>query len=73
MSDKQATYLGDGVYAQGHGSCEVRIYTSDGITETNSIYLEPQSIDRLNNFVKNLWKKPLDVIAHHELKKEWEK
>ena len=72
MSEKKAAYLGDGAYVEGHGSCEVRIYTSDGITETNEIFLEPQAIAKLNKFADRLWK-PLEVIAHHEMKKEWEK
>jgi hypothetical protein len=72
MSEKQATYLGDGVYAEDDAYCQIRLYTSNGITVTNEIFLEPQAIDRLNKFANSLWN-PIKVVAHHELKKEWEK
>ena len=67
MSEKQATYLGDGVYAEDD-SCQIMLYTGNG----NEIFLEPQAIAKLNKFADRLWK-PLEVIAHHEMMKEWEK
>lgn len=44
-------YIGDGVYAKfdGYG---VWLYTSDGVTVTNEIYLEPSVFATLKNFVE---------------------
>ena len=48
MKDK--IYLGDAVYAtfDGYG---VNLTTEDGVSITNSIYLEPQVLDALNKFI----------------------
>jgi len=72
MSEKKATYLGDGVYAEEDSYItQIRLYTSNGVKVTNEIFLEPQSIHKLIKFTDLLWK-PEQVVAHHELKKEWE-
>lgn len=47
------TYLGDAVYADkwGHG---VELTTSDGISDTNTIYLEPEVIASLVEYLEKL-------------------
>jgi len=47
------TYLGDAVYADewGHG---VELTTSDGISATNTIYLEPEVIAYLVKYLEKL-------------------
>lgn len=42
-------YLGDGVYVDD--TFGVELYTSDGISKTNSIYLEPEVLKALINFL----------------------
>jgi len=71
MSEKKAAYLGDGVYAE-EDVYGIRLYASNGIKISNEIFLDPQSIHKLIKFTDLLWK-PEQVVAHHELKKEWEK
>lgn len=44
------TYLGDGVYAI-HGVEQIRLWTSDGLRETNIIYLEPEVYAALLRYV----------------------
>jgi hypothetical protein len=46
-------YLGDGVYADFDGYA-VRLYTSDGIEKTNTIYLEPEVYLAFVKFIKRL-------------------
>ena len=42
-------YLGDGAYAEtGHWPGQVRVYTSDGISSTNEVFLEIDMIDQLH-------------------------
>jgi len=72
MSEKKAAYLGDGVYAEEDYAQQIRLYTSNGIKVTNEIYLEPMILEQLVKFAQRVWK-PEQVVAHHELKKEWEK
>jgi hypothetical protein len=49
-------YLGDGVYAEmEHGM--VKLTTSDGISDTNTIYLEPEVISELQRYLKDLEKR----------------
>lgn len=38
-----AVYLGDGAYAVFEVGGTFRVYTSDGIEETNNVYLEPDA------------------------------
>ena len=40
MSSFQKKYLGDGVYLDSDGYHYI-LYTSDGVRETNRIYLDP--------------------------------
>ena len=52
------TYIGDGVYIkQGSWQGEVIIYTSNGITEENHIYLGPQEIEALKRFCAQVFGK----------------
>lgn len=46
-------YLGDGVYVDFDGF-SIEILTSDGITKTNSIYLEPDVLAALNRYQKRI-------------------
>jgi hypothetical protein len=43
-------YLGDGAYASWDGS-ELTLWTSDGISKTNTIYLDELAIGRLVDLV----------------------
>lgn len=44
MSDD--TYLGDGAYLRREPGC-LCLYTSNGISETNRVYLHPETLDNL--------------------------
>jgi len=46
-----ASYLGDGVYVEFTGY-DFRVYTSNGVSETNSIHLELLALRGLINFVR---------------------
>lgn len=48
------TYLGDGAYADFDGRA-IRIYTSDGIVERNSVFLEPDAFGNLLAFSRKVW------------------
>lgn len=49
-------YLGDGVYAEFEGpSAILKLTTSDGLRETNVIYLEPEVIRDLLEFLTPLY------------------
>lgn len=41
MNEEQPRYLGDGVYVTTDRGM-VKLYTSDGLSETNVVYLEPE-------------------------------
>ena len=45
-------YLGDGAYVRISQLGEIVIYTTNGITVTNSVYLEPSAINELIKFLK---------------------
>ena len=49
-------YLGDAVYADEIriGNEGIELYTSDGLTKTNTIILEPETIRALLQFLKKL-------------------
>ena len=44
-------YLGDGVYGEEYG-LDIVLTTEDGISATNTIYLEPATIKALLKFLK---------------------
>tara|TARA_Y100000310_G_C20617604_1_gene781482 strand:+ start:965 stop:1135 length:171 start_codon:yes stop_codon:yes gene_type:complete len=50
-------YIGDGVYVRsGRYKGEVVIYTSDGVAETNKVFIEPALIDILAHSIKRISK-----------------
>ena len=51
MSNK--VYLGDGAYAEYDGFSLI-LTTSNGIEDTNTIYLEPELFQNLEEFVRKL-------------------
>jgi hypothetical protein len=51
------TYLGDGVYAKREGECVV-LATSDGLSTTNRIVLEPDVLERFSEFLEPTTNKP---------------
>jgi hypothetical protein len=57
---KEAKYIGDGVYVeQGAWAGQIRLFTSDGINETNEIFLEPSEMNALVACIKeNGWMSP---------------
>lgn len=50
-----AAYLGDGVYARHNCANQIEIYTSNGITESDPIYLEPEVMQALHIFAQAVW------------------
>ena len=46
MKEGEKDYLGDGVYIEHQGH-QIRLYTSNGVTEGNSIYLDGSVIQSL--------------------------
>lgn len=46
-------YLGDGVYAKWDGG-DLILYTSNGVTVTNTIVLEPQVLKALSTFLDSV-------------------
>lgn len=51
MSEFPPTYLGDGAYAKIDRG-QICIYTSDGIDETNHVYLELPAFEKLKWWVE---------------------
>lgn len=53
VSAMTKTYLGDGVYAEAYDhALGVILTTENGIETTNTIYLNPQVLDALGQFVR---------------------
>jgi hypothetical protein len=50
---KEPRYLGDGVYIEFDGY-QIKLTTSDGIHDTNTIYLEDQVLAAFLQYVKEL-------------------
>jgi hypothetical protein len=50
MNEKR--YLGDAVYACWSNFGDLMLTTEDGINVTNKIYLEPEVLNSLMNFIK---------------------
>lgn len=50
------TYLGDAVYADV-GAYGITLTTSDGFSDTNTIYLEPEVLKALEAFIEKQKKK----------------
>lgn len=53
MATSNVVYLGDGLYASFDGF-SIRLYTSDGIRDTNEVFLEPEVLVRFESFVASL-------------------
>lgn len=51
MADENRAYIGDGVYAEFQGF-QIRLYSSDGIRETNEVFLEITALKELIAFAK---------------------
>lgn len=49
--NNQPIYLGDGVYLQPQ-DFQLRLFTSDGITGTNNVYLDPYVAEALYEQLK---------------------
>lgn len=47
------TYLGDAVYAEADGYGGIMLTTEDGVSTTNSIYLEPEVIASFSKWMAN--------------------
>ena len=45
------TYLGDAVYIESENGGQVILTTSDGETDTNTIYLEPDVIAQMQHWL----------------------
>lgn len=48
---KDPIYLGDGLYAQDRGY-DVRVYASNGVRDTDEVFLDAQMLARLNAYVE---------------------
>lgn len=53
MDTNEKRYLGDGVYVSFDGY-QLELITSDGISTTNTIYLEPRVYSNLLKYVAEL-------------------
>lgn len=51
--EKQTTYLGDGVYAE-HEGYFIAVFTSDGYRRLDTIYFEPEVLDALVAYQKQI-------------------
>lgn len=51
--DRDKTYLGDGLFAEYDG-WQIKLYASDGIQETNTVYLEPQVLRAFEAYISKL-------------------
>lgn len=60
MSKRQpnpdATYLGDGLYAD-HDGHMIRLFTYDGITVKNEVFLEIEVIENFKKFIQQFEKR----------------
>lgn len=59
MSDEMKAYLGDGVYVDFDRG-QIVLTTEDGISTTNTIYLEPEVYERLVEVVDDFKKRKRD-------------
>ena len=53
MASSTPAYLGDGVYAAFDGF-QIRLWTTDGISETNVIFLDPEVQVELVRFIEKI-------------------
>jgi hypothetical protein len=50
--DNNSTYLGDGLYVKFDDFGQVVLYTHDGISQMNAVYLEPNVLDHFLKWVE---------------------
>lgn len=62
---KDETYLGDGVYAAQDGY-HIWIWTSDGISNSKAIALEPPVLDALNAYREHLLSRVRDPAVNRD-------
>lgn len=55
-------YLGDGVFARVDTTGQIRVYTSDGQAETNTIFFEPEVYVALVKWIQHRYPE-LDLRA----------
>lgn len=55
MTQIDKCYIGDGVYVDNDGF-QIRLYTFDGITEGNPIYIEWETFERLKCYTNTAMK-----------------
>ena len=48
------TYLGDGVYVYLDSYGAFVLYTSDGLSETNTIVIEPETLESLQEWMRGV-------------------
>lgn len=51
--DRDKAYLGDGLYVEYDG-WQIKLYASDGVEATNTVYLEPAVLTAFEKYVKKL-------------------
>lgn len=54
-------YIADGVYAEWEGF-QVRLFATDGIKQTNEIFLEPHALAAVVNFVQRMQMKQKEKL-----------
>lgn len=54
-------YIGDGAYVEFDGYALI-LTTENGIEVTNTIYLEPDVLDKLNRYADKIRKKPGEKV-----------
>lgn len=55
----EKTYLGDGLYAEFDGYM-IRLSASNGIFDTNAVYLEPKVLIRFLDYIEKIGEKKND-------------
>jgi hypothetical protein len=50
----ETMYLGDGAYVE-HTGYSFIVYTHNGVERTNEVVLEPEHLNRLNEFAKRIY------------------
>ena len=53
MKPNEKVYLGDSVYAEFDG-CDIKLTTTNGLEDTNTIYLDPDVQVNLVKFVERI-------------------
>ena len=51
----EPSYLGDGLFVRWE-QFQIKLYATDGITETNAVYLEPLVLEKFEMWVAELRK-----------------